>query len=76
VKDVLGREISTDITHPEYIESEVIIEFEESFQSHPHWKPNFFWSVYRGKPVTKWKIDYFSLTHWKDRQRSSLISEK
>jgi hypothetical protein len=36
VKDVLGREISTDITHPEYIESEVIIAFEESFQSHPH----------------------------------------
>lgn len=75
VKDVLGEDVSGDIKHRQHIDSTVIIDFEECFQTHPMWKPNFVWSIYRATPLSKWKRDKFPVIHWNDKQRSKMLSE-
>lgn len=75
-KNVEGWDINDEDESHEYVDSEVIVDFEESFQAHPNWRPNFFWSHIRAQPNTKWKLDSFPIIHWTDPQRSSIISEQ
>lgn len=75
-KNVEGWDVNYEDQHYEYVDSEVIIDFEESFQKHPWWKPNFFWSCIREQPATKWKLDGFPVMHWTGRQRSKVVSER
>ncbi|KAF7532849.1 hypothetical protein G7054_g7608 [Neopestalotiopsis clavispora] len=74
--NVEGWDIISDDDYHKYIDSEVIVDFEESFQAHPNWRPNFFWTHIREQPRTEWKLDSFPIIHWRDPQRSSIISEQ
>lgn len=76
VKTVLGKTIDEGPKSQQYIDSEVIIDFDEAYQSNPWWKPVFFWSVGRQTPWTVWKTDSFPIVHWKDQQRSGRLSEE
>lgn len=76
VKDVAGNYVSGTDEDQKYIDSEVIIDFDEVFQSRPSWKPDFFWSVYLLNPTTEWKADPFPVIHWADKQRSKKLSEE
>ncbi|ORY70361.1 uncharacterized protein BCR38DRAFT_332538 [Pseudomassariella vexata] len=75
VKNVLGDPIGEDAKHQEYIDSEVIIDFEETFQTYPWWKPNFFWSVPLPTASATWATDSFTIIRWKDKKRSEMVSE-
>ncbi|KAF3026665.1 hypothetical protein E8E14_014566 [Neopestalotiopsis sp. 37M] len=76
-KNVEGWDISSKDVRHEYIDSEVIVDFEESFQMHPSWKPAFFWSHIREQPRTKWKMDSFPVIHWHGgRQRWDVKAEQ
>lgn len=39
VRDHNPKEHSDEERHTKYVESDVIVDFKEAFQSHPHWKP-------------------------------------
>lgn len=77
--DPSGERIKTHsgelITFPEHIDSDVVIDFRETYQTLPPWKPNFFIindSI--SKPVTT--LDEFAIVQWADRGRSEQNSKK
>ncbi|KAG8161865.1 hypothetical protein KVR01_008852 [Diaporthe batatas] len=77
--DPSGERIRTQlgklITFPEHIDSDVVIDFRETYQSLPPWKPNFLAlddSI--RKPVTT--VDEFAVAHWAARDRSKQSSKK
>ncbi|KAH9897195.1 hypothetical protein F4778DRAFT_783300 [Xylariomycetidae sp. FL2044] len=75
-KNVLGKSLSSETgSTKDYVDSEVIIDFEEAFQYEPDWKPNFFWSVHGVKPGARWATDNFKVIQWDNKQRSKQISE-
>ena len=73
-KDPSGRDIAArpgqeGSVWPEYIESDVIVDFNEAFQVHPWWKPAFrqFPEVESFYPTTT--RDEFPIVEWSDRSR-------
>jgi hypothetical protein len=72
-KDPAGRDIEIrpgqGTTWPEYIESDVIVDFHEAFQMQPWWKPAFqqFPEVESFYPSTT--RDEFPIVEWSDRSR-------
>ncbi|KAI1828403.1 hypothetical protein F4861DRAFT_181011 [Xylaria intraflava] len=73
-KDPSGRDIAAkpgqNTTWPEYIESDVIVDFNEAFQVHPWWKPAFqqFPEAETFYPTTV--RDEYRIIEWSDRNRS------
>ncbi|KAI1318655.1 P-loop containing nucleoside triphosphate hydrolase protein [Xylariaceae sp. FL0255] len=77
-KDPSGRDIPSksgqDTTWPEYVESEVIVDFYEAFQMHPWWKPDFQQFPAFENYVPSTTRDEFPIVHWTDRSRSGHVS--
>lgn len=76
VESVLGEKSTSTPESQQYVDSEVIVDFEETYQSMPSWKPVFRWIMVRQTPRTEWKTDNFPVVHWKDSQRSGRLSEE
>ncbi|KAI0976296.1 hypothetical protein F4678DRAFT_456623 [Xylaria arbuscula] len=79
-KDPSGRDIAArpgqETTWPEYIESDVIVDFNEAFQVHPWWKPAFqqFPGAESFYPTTT--RDEFPIIEWSDRSRFREFASK
>ncbi|KAI1267280.1 P-loop containing nucleoside triphosphate hydrolase protein [Xylariaceae sp. FL1019] len=78
-KDPTGRDIPAktgrDVpSWPEYVESEVIVDFHEAFQLHPWWKPDFqqFPAPETYAPATI--RDEFDILNWADPHRRRMMS--
>ncbi|KAI0912989.1 hypothetical protein F4823DRAFT_124707 [Ustulina deusta] len=80
IKDPTGRDVAArpgqDATWPEYIESDVIVDFNEAFQVHPWWKPAFrqFPGAETFYPTTT--RDEFPIVEWSDRSRSKEVASR
>lgn len=61
------------IRHPSHVDSDIIVDFEETFQTLPSWRCTFHVPT-PGEVNINSKDDNFSLRRWADRQRSSLLS--
>lgn len=67
--------LDTPIAFPEHIDSDVVIDFRETYQTLPPWKPDFLVvddSIH--KPETT--VDEFAIVQWADRGRSQQNSKK
>ncbi|KAI1423606.1 hypothetical protein F5Y12DRAFT_527704 [Xylaria sp. FL1777] len=79
-KDPAGRDIAArpgqEATWPEYIESDVIVDFNEAFQVYPWWKPAFqqFPEAESFYPTTT--CDEFLIVEWSDRSRFRQFSSR
>ncbi|KAK7731832.1 hypothetical protein SLS63_005127 [Diaporthe eres] len=62
--DPLGRRIEP----PEYIDSDVVVDFREAYQLSPHWKPFVFMLSYNTQAQST--NDDFGIIEWTDRGRS------
>lgn len=69
IKDRYGDEVSS----AEYISSDVIIDFQEAFQTKPSWKPRFPRYV-KGTFSPETEYDDFSIIQWSGSHRSEAIS--
>lgn len=68
--DVEGNELK----RPEFIDSEVIVDFPEAFQTCPAWKPEA--SIVKlAEPLSEAVDDDFSICWWSDGDRSKLLRE-
>lgn len=58
------------ITFPEHIDSDVVVDFREAYQTCPPWEPNFFslFDTFDHKPTST--NDEFAIAKWADRGRS------
>ena len=61
------------LRHPSHVDSDIIVDFEETFQTHPSWRCTFHVPT-PGEVNIGSKEDNFSLRRWADRQRKELIS--
>lgn len=68
--DPLGKRTS----HPEYIDSDVVVDFREAYQANPEWKPKFFMLNYT-TPAHSTNDD-FGIIEWTDRGRSKQSGKK
>ncbi|KAM7194251.1 hypothetical protein V8F33_007397 [Rhypophila sp. PSN 637] len=68
--DVEGNELK----RPEFIDSEVIVDFPEAFQTCPAWKPEAT-IVKLAEPLSEAVDDDFSICWWSDGDRSKLLRE-
>ncbi|KAK3325069.1 aaa family ATPase [Apodospora peruviana] len=68
--DVEGNELR----RPEFIDSEVIVDFVEAFQTCPAWKPEAV-VVKPEEPIPKQITDEFSICWWSDGDRTKLVRE-
>ncbi|KAM0269559.1 hypothetical protein ACHAPA_004130 [Fusarium lateritium] len=67
-EDLKGREVS------EYIDSDVVIDFEEAYKAHPSWQPQYAnWP--KGTMDTKTKEDKFAIIQWSDPTRTKIIQK-
>ncbi|KAM0244253.1 hypothetical protein ACHAP5_006466 [Fusarium lateritium] len=67
-EDLKGREVS------EYIDSDVVIDFEEAYKAHPSWQPQYAnWP--KGIINTKTKDDKFAIIQWSDPARTKIIQK-
>ncbi|KAI8628619.1 hypothetical protein F5Y19DRAFT_107604 [Xylariaceae sp. FL1651] len=79
-KDPVGRDITArpgqGVTYPEYIDSDVIVDFHEAFHMHPWWKPAFqqFPEVESYYPTAT--RDEFDIIEWSDRGRYKVIANQ
>ncbi|RDL37691.1 uncharacterized protein BP5553_05124 [Venustampulla echinocandica] len=73
-----GESIEDDsgdlIKHPEFVESHVIVDFVEAFQTYPSWRPQFHQPA---AYTDDWPTDHdeFAIKLWADSSRSKLVSE-
>jgi len=63
------------LRHPQHIDSEVIIDFEETFQTNPFWKPHFFFYVAISEVKAKWATDMFAIINYDSPQRVKIVSK-
>lgn len=71
IDDTKGKKIR----NPEYVESHVIVDFVETFQTYPSWKPEYHRpSLYDTDEWTS-EIDDFGIKQWNDRDRTQEISD-
>ncbi|KAM0224210.1 hypothetical protein ACHAQD_002595 [Fusarium lateritium] len=67
-EDLKGREVS------EYIDSDVVIDFEEAYKAHPSWQPQYAnWP--KGTMDTKTKENKFAIIQWSDPARTKIIQK-
>lgn len=63
-----------ELKHPEYINSDVMIDFTEAFQACPHWKPQR--TILRPEPVEQMtEMDDFPILWWSSSSRDELVAE-
>jgi len=67
-------EDGTEIKHPEHVNSEVIVDFVEAFQTCPAWKPRPA-IIKPADPDATTTADDFFIACWADNERSKLLSE-
>ena len=63
------------LRHPSHVDSDIIVDFEETFQNHPNWRCTFHVPTL-GWESTGSKTDNFMLRWWANRQRKDLISAR
>lgn len=63
------------LRHPSHVDSEIIIDFEETFQNHPSWRCTFHVPT-PGEENIGSNMDNFMLRTWANLQRKDLISAK
>ncbi|KAL8940078.1 MAG: hypothetical protein Q9211_002446 [Gyalolechia sp. 1 TL-2023] len=71
IDDKEGRRVR----HPSHVDSDIIVDFEETFQTLPNWRCSFH-EPDRGEVNIAAKEDNFTLARWTDRQRNQLLSEQ
>lgn len=73
IQDPLGNSLEdrfgTTLKFPEHIDGDVIVDFHETYQTIPWWKPDFSkFMTYANWETTSW-IDDFSIVQWADTDR-------
>lgn len=63
------------IAFPEHIDSDVVIDFRETYQTIPPWKPDFI-AVDDSVRKPQTSVDEFAIIHWADRNRSEQNTKK
>lgn len=58
-----------EITFPEHIDSDVVVDFREAYQTCPPWKPGFF-TINDGVRKPTSTLDEFAIVQWDGRNRS------
>ncbi|GAP92385.1 putative cell division cycle ATPase [Rosellinia necatrix] len=70
--EILRDENGEDMRHPEFVESDVIVDMAEAYQKNPDWRPNF----HRLTPNKSVRCDAgdddMKIQHWLDASRQSL----
>lgn len=62
------------VKHPEHVNSEVIVDFVEAFQTCPSWKPQ--WSILKHTDFSSsTTTDEFYICSWSDADRTKLLAE-
>ncbi|KAE8442709.1 hypothetical protein EG329_002900 [Mollisiaceae sp. DMI_Dod_QoI] len=62
------------IKYPEHIDSDVIVDFKEAFQTYPPWRPEFQYKT-AGTPKTTTDTDNFFVIRWSDAKRTESLSK-
>lgn len=72
-EEQLRSHVDKPITFPEYIDSDVVIDFREAYQTCPQWEPSFFsvFDTFDHKPTST--NDDFTIVKWADRGRSKKL---
>ncbi|KAH8901254.1 P-loop containing nucleoside triphosphate hydrolase protein, partial [Thozetella sp. PMI_491] len=69
-----GTRSGSDTPFPEFIESDVIIDFHEAYKAFPWWKPSFTkWVKRPWSPETEY--DHFAIVKWSNEDRSTAVSK-
>ena len=63
------------LRHPSHVDSDIIVDFEETFQNHPNWRCTFHVPT-PGEENIGSNTDNFMLRTWANRQRKDLISSQ
>ncbi|TPX09358.1 uncharacterized protein E0L32_009402 [Thyridium curvatum] len=72
--DMIEDEEGNEMRTPQFISSDVIIDFKEAFQLHAAWKPGF--GAYLKSTFTPTtKYDPFSVIQWSNKSRSSTVNK-
>jgi hypothetical protein len=76
--DPLGNKITDprgkDIRHPEHVESDVIVDFEEAIQASPPWKPKFYSPGINEEAFSSME-DEIDIFRWSDQTQTKLESQ-
>lgn len=62
------------IKYPEHIDSDVIVDFKEAFQTYPPWRPDFQYKT-AGTPKATTDTDNFFVIRWSDAKRTESLSK-
>ncbi|KAI1774299.1 hypothetical protein F4818DRAFT_419531 [Hypoxylon cercidicola] len=75
-REILGNEHGEKMRHPEFVESDVIVDLAEAYQKNPDWRPRF----HRMTPVKSIRCevakDNMKIQHWFDGSRQNLAYEQ
>ncbi|KAI2638292.1 hypothetical protein GGS21DRAFT_510580 [Xylaria nigripes] len=79
-KDPAGRDLAAkpgqNTTWPEYVESDVIVDFNEALQVYPWWKPAFRQFPGAESFYSATSCDKFQIVEWADRSRSRVYASR
>ncbi|KAF7561033.1 hypothetical protein G7046_g3103 [Stylonectria norvegica] len=70
--DILDNEDWKKMRHPEFIESDVIVDMTEAYQKMPDWRPNFHQLTINKSIRCEIKEDEMPIQHWLNGSRGSL----
>ena len=71
IEDAKGKKIK----HPEYVESHVIVDFVETFQTYPSWKPEYHRPSSTDTDEWAYERDEIPIKQWNNRDRTQEVSE-
>ncbi|KAK7402568.1 hypothetical protein QQX98_011673 [Neonectria punicea] len=70
--DILDNEDYQKMRHPEFVESDVIVDLTEAYQKMPDWRPNFHQLTVNKSIRCEVKDDDMAIQHWFEGSRQSL----
>ncbi|KAK5634771.1 hypothetical protein RRF57_010484 [Xylaria bambusicola] len=70
--EILRDENNNHMRHPEFVESDVIVDMAEAYQKNPDWRPNFHRLTPNKKIRCDSSYDDMKIHHWLDGSRQSL----